>query len=420
MATGVLAGIGSVVGPFSGGNEAEWTRYLERLIKSERDRFMAILNSMDEGVAIIGLDRRIRFMNPSLVKDFGDGVNRLCYQHFRDRNEPCRDVCKLPEVIKGSTERWEYNYPNGTTYDVIASPFSDADQTPCLLSTYRNITQRKQIELELMELNQLKSELLSQKTKELESTTREVDRLEEEKRRFVRFLSVVAHDLRAPLSATQSCLWVMLDGYAGDVNDEQRDLLQRSTHRLDELMALINDLLDIPRIESGQLVNEMSEISLAEVIERSIEGLDNMAIEKGIDLKLELPQRLPLVYGSGRRLQQVVTNLISNAIKYSPDGAVIIRVSQDSNAIRTEVIDSGIGVLPDEMPRLFQDFFRGSNAEVKGTGLGLSISRRIVEAHGGRIWAESPCQETGKGSKFAFTLPKRKTSAASKNRIKGR
>jgi len=419
MATGIVAVIGSVVVPFSGGNEAEWTRYLERLIKSERDRFMSILNFMEEGVAIIGLDRRVRFMNPSLVRDFGEGVNRLCYQHFRGRDEPCSDVCKLPEVVRGSTERWEYNYPNGTTFDVVASPFSDADQTPCMLATYRNISQRKQIELELMELNELKTELLSQKTKELESTSREVDRLEEEKRRFVRFLSVVAHDLRAPLSATQSCLWVMLDGYAGDINDEQKDLLQRSTRRLDALMALINDLLDIPRIESGQLVNEMSEISLVEVIERSIEGLDDIAREKGMELKLELPQGLPAVYGSSRRLQQVVTNLAGNALKYSSDGAVIIRVSRDDDCTRIEVIDSGIGIPPDEMPSLFQDFFRGSNVQVRGTGLGLSISRRIVEAHGGRIWAESPCQETGKGSKFVFTLPKTETVKVSQNKTKG-
>jgi len=407
------------MGPFSGGNEAEWTRYLEKLIKSERDRFMAILSSMDEGVAIIGLDRRIRFMNPSLVKDFGEGVGQPCYRHFRDRHEPCPDVCKLPEVIKGSTERWEYNYPNGTTYDVIASPFADADQTPCMLSTYINITQRKQIELELMELNQLKSELLSQKTRELESISREVARLEEEKHHFVRFLSVVAHDLRAPLSATQSCLWVMLDGYAGNINDEQRDLLQRSTHRLEGLMALINDLLDIPRIESGQLVNEMAEISLIEVIERSLEGLDNMAKEKGISLNLELPPVAPLVYGSSSRLQQVVTNLMSNAIKFSADGTVTVRVSEDSDVVRTEVIDTGIGVPPEEVPRLFQDFFRASNAQVKGTGLGLSISRRIVEAHGGKIWAESPCQESGKGSRFAFTLPKKKTRPARTVQSKG-
>ncbi|MBM4461838.1 MAG: PAS domain-containing sensor histidine kinase [Chloroflexi bacterium] len=402
----LLIMVGSVARPFTGGNEAEWIRYLEELVRSERDRVMAILNSMEEGVVIIDLDRKIRFMNPSMVREFGDGVGLHCYRHLRGLDEPCGEICRLPNVIRGKNERWEYIFPDGRTYDVIGSPFADLDQVPCMLATFRNITQRKQAEIELVKLNQLKSDLLSQKTRELEEISREVAKLEEQERRFVRFLRVVAHDLQSPLAATQTCLWDILDGYCGKITDEQRDMLERSSRRIDGLSTLIGDLLDIPRIEAGQIVHEMKETSLSEVIERSVDELSNLAKEKGITLKVELPQSLPRIHGSSIRLQQVVRNLISNAIKYSREGTVLVRATEDEGDLRVEVIDSGIGILPEDLPLLFTDFFRGKNVETRGTGLGLSISKRIVEAHGGRIWAESPCPETGKGSKFSFTLPK--------------
>jgi two-component system phosphate regulon sensor histidine kinase PhoR len=193
-------------------------------------------------------------------------------------------------------------------------------------------------------------------------------------------------------------------------------LLERGVRRIDGLLTLITDLLDIPRIESGQITREMREISLNEVVKRSLDGLDNVAQQKGLTLKVEMPPSSPTVYGANRRLQQVVTNLVGNAINYTNEGMVLVRVSENENEARVEVIDSGIGILPEDLPRLFNDFFRGSNVGSKGTGLGLSISKRIVEAHGGRIWAESPDPETKWGSRFTFTLPKRLTAAHEEKR----
>jgi signal transduction histidine kinase len=256
------------------------------------------------------------------------------------------------------------------------------------------------------EVAQLKDQLLEQRTSELEQSSGEIVKLVEERRHFVRFLSVVAHDLQSPLVATQSLLSYIVDGYTGEITDGQRDLMQRGIRRIDGLLTLITDLLDIPRIEAGQLKREMREISVNEVVKQAMEGLDNLARQKGIALKVELPQSSPKVYASNRRLQQVVTNLVSNAINYTREGMVLVRVGDGDDDVRVEVIDTGIGIPPDDLPRLFEDFFRGSNVGMKGTGLGLSISKRIVEAHGGKIWVESPCPETGKGSRFTFTLPK--------------
>ncbi|MFC2049724.1 sensor histidine kinase [Chloroflexota bacterium] len=253
----------------------------------------------------------------------------------------------------------------------------------------------------------LREQLLEEKTRELEKSTKEVARLEEEKSRFLRFLGIAAHDLKAPLTAIQSFLWVMLSGYAGKLNEKQGNMLERSSRRITELLDLISDLLDIPRIETGQIVQEMKEISLLEVVKGCVDDISTRAADKGIQIKLELPKSLSKINGSSPRLRQVVSNLLDNAITYTLKGEVAVRVSEQDNDICVEVMDTGVGIPPEDLSQLFDDFFRGSNVEeAKGTGLGLSIAKRIVEAHRGRIWAETPCAETNKGSKFAFTLPK--------------
>ena len=254
---------------------------------------------------------------------------------------------------------------------------------------------------------QLREHLLEEKTGELQQASREIAKLEEEKNRFLRFISIAAHDLKAPLAAIQGFLWVMLRGFSGELTDKQKNMLQRSSFRITELLNLISDLLDIPRIETGQIVQEMKEISLREVVKRSLDDLRNSAKEKGVKLKVELPETLPKIRGSSPRLQQVITNLVNNAVNYTPEGVVTIRIREVGKNMQVEVMDTGIGIPPKDLPRVFDDFFRASNVDKKGTGLGLSIVKRIVETHGGKIWVESPCPESNTGSKFTFTLPKK-------------
>jgi len=259
----------------------------------------------------------------------------------------------------------------------------------------------------------LRSQELAEKINELESAFGEIGKLKEERDKLLYFIGVAAHDLKAPLTAIQGFLWVMIGGFTGEITEKQKNLLERSAARINELMRLISDLLDIPRIESGQIVEEMKEISLHQVIFHSIEVQRNLAEAKGLELKVEISKELPRIMGSAQRLQQVVNNLVYNAVRYTPKGTITVTVQEREADVLFQVIDTGIGIPPEDMSRLFQDFFRGSNVEFKGTGLGLSISRRIIEAHGGRIWAESPCQETSCGSKFSFTLPKMSKSRKS-------
>jgi signal transduction histidine kinase len=231
--------------------------------------------------------------------------------------------------------------------------------------------------------------------------------LEEEKRQFLRFISIAAHDLKAPLAAIQTFLGVILDGFAGDLNEKQKHMMQRASQRINELLNLISNLLDIPRIEIGQLAQEMTEVSLAQLIDKFVEETSSLVEQKGLKLLVRMPPNLSCVYGAPTRLRQVIANLVNNAVNYTSEGEVVVRVIETDNEILVEVADTGCGIPPNDGPKLFEDFFRGSNVWPQGTGLGLSISRRIVQAHGGKIWAESPCAETGKGSKFCFTLPKK-------------
>ena len=253
---------------------------------------------------------------------------------------------------------------------------------------------------------QLSESLLQEKTMELEKSSQEIAKLEEERNRFLRFIGIAAHDLKAPLAAIQSYMGVMLGGYSGELNDKQKNMLERSSQRIKDLLNLISDLLDIPRIETGQIVQEMKTISLRQVVRNCLQEQRSLAKEKGVKLKVELPGSLSKIRGSVPRLQQVLTNLVNNAINYTTKGTITVRVSEENDDIRVEVMDTGIGIPEDDLAKVFDDFFRASNVEVKGTGLGLAITKRIVEAHGGTIWCESPCAESGIGCRFTFTLPK--------------
>ena len=281
--------------------------------------------------------------------------------------------------------------------------------TALFAATYMATSVASELRKRQREVMQLSQRSLDKRTRELEQASQEVAKLEETRNRFLQFLGVTVHDLKAPLTAIQSYFWVMLGGFAGPLTEKQRGMLERSSHRIKELLTLISDLLDIPRIETGQIIQEMEDISLNQLIETCVADLRDQAKQKKVRLKIEVPRSLPRIRGSAPRLQQVLANLLNNAINYTPKGTVSLRVSKKTEELLVEVSDSGIGIPADDLPRIFEDFFRASNVETKGTGLGLSIAKRIVETHQGRIWVESPCPETGKGSRFCFTLPRKRS-----------
>ena len=230
-------------------------------------------------------------------------------------------------------------------------------------------------------------------------------RLQHTKESMGRILSVIFHDLKAPLAAVETYNRLLLGEFAGELNEEQKNIVQRSSKRLSDLLDLVSNMIDFSRIDFADL--KMERISLAKVIEDCVEVMYPLAEEKGLQLITEVPQELPAIPGSRERLKQVVTNLLSNAIKFTPSGGMItVRAKDDEDYVQVEVADSGIGVPAEELPKIFDGFFRGLDMAGRGAGLGLSISKKIIEAHHGRIWAVSPCPESGRGSRFTFTLSK--------------
>lgn len=238
-------------------------------------------------------------------------------------------------------------------------------------------------------------------------------RMQNTKETLARILSIAAHDLRAPLNAVQTYISVMAGGFFGPISDQQKDILARCTERLTEFSDLIENILDITRFEEGYLPKEP--LCLSELLQDTVELLRPVATQGEVSLELEMPP-LPLwVEGSSGRLRQVMSNLLGNAIKFTPSGgSVQVFLKADDGQVLVEVCDTGIGIRAEDLPRIFDEFYQGAAAEArtgpvmdaKGVGLGLSICQKIVAAHRGRIWAESPCPNTGRGSLFCFTLPR--------------
>ena len=370
MAAGV---IGSLTGMIR--NESDRRSHLEALVRDERDKMLSMLERMEDGVFIVGPDYRIRFMNPSMVREFGEGIGFHCYEYLHNFPDPCDQICRLPNVINGAIERWEYTLPNGRTYEMVASPFVDSDGAICQLSTLRNITQHKQVEQELIELNQLKSELLSN----------------------------VSHELRSPLTSIKGVISSLLQKDI-ELDDETREMLLSSVgEETDRLASLVTNLLNMSKLEAGVWKLEGERCYISDIINEAVERQKwvhkNRIFE--IDLELDVTE----IHADYGQIRQVLINLLENATAYSEDGTKItVRARNVDDEVEVSVSDQGLGIPQEDLERIFEKFYRGTQRRQKpgGTGLGLAICQGIILNHGGRIWAES---EIGHGSTFHFRLP---------------
>ncbi len=254
------------------------------------------------------------------------------------------------------------------------------------------------------ELVELKDRWVAQALK-LEAANERLRELDQLKNFFI---GVASHDMKAPLNAVASFLNVLLGGYAGELTDRQRTMLERADVRIEELVTLVDDILDISLMESGRLVVDTEPMQLRQVVERCVEDVSILSREAQVEVEVEMPDELPEIEGAPQRLRQVLTNLVTNGIKYTPPGGrVAIRVCEHPDHLQVDVVDTGVGIPAEDQPYIFDAFYRVRQTKaIKGTGLGLAIARRIVEEHGGRIWVESPYAEGQPGSKFSFTLPK--------------
>ena len=244
--------------------------------------------------------------------------------------------------------------------------------------------------------------LVSERTAELEVAK---ERAESADRLKSVFLATMSHELRTPLNSIIGFTGILLQGLVGPLSAEQEKQLRMVSGSAKHLLSLINDILDISKIEAGQLEIVSKLFNMRDLIEKVARTLNDPAEEKGLMLFAQVAPEVSQITSDRRRVEQVLTNLVNNAIKFTEKGEVRIECQINEGQLVTRVIDTGIGIKPEDMNKLFKPFQQidtGLTRQHEGTGLGLSICKKLVERLGGEISVES---EWGKGSKFAFTLP---------------
>ena len=219
------------------------------------------------------------------------------------------------------------------------------------------------------------------------------------------FLANMSHELRTPLNAILGYTELVLDNIYGEVPERARTVLERVHSNGKHLLGLINDVLDLSKIEAGQLNLSIEDYSIRDVVHSVFSVVEPLAVDKRLALKIDLPSDLPVAHGDERRLTQVLLNLVGNAIKFTDTGEVVIKAAAANGHYTLAVRDTGPGITPSDQVKIFEEFQQADNSSTKtkgGTGLGLSIAKRIVNLHGGRIWVSS---ELGSGSTFFIEVP---------------
>jgi signal transduction histidine kinase len=215
----------------------------------------------------------------------------------------------------------------------------------------------------------------------------------------------MSHELRTPLNAILGYTELILDNIYGETPEKMHGVLERLQANGKHLLGLINDVLDLSKIEAGQVTLSLEDYSLRDVVYTVFTVVESLATRKKLALKVDVASNLPLGHADERRLAQVLLNLVGNAIKFTDQGEVAIKATVADGSFTVTVRDTGPGIAPADQAKIFEEFQQADSTATKkkgGTGLGLSIAKRIIKMHGGRIWVES---DVGKGSTFAFTIP---------------
>jgi len=286
----------------------------------------------------------------------------------------------LSEVAKGNFAA-TINVPNRDEFGALASHMNHMSQ-----ELHRLSEDQHRASLELQRLN---------------------EQLQQASKAKSNFLANMSHELRTPMNAILGFVEMMLDEIYGEVPPHLREPLMDVQTNGKHLLRLINDVLDLSKIEAGRMELVLAEYSVQDVVETVRASLQSLALEKGLQFEAAVGNDIPLALGDGKRIMQCLMNLVGNALKFSKQGSVAVGVEQQGENLLYRVSDTGIGIPKEELENIFVEFQQLDTAitrEFSGTGLGLNITKKFVEMHGGRIWVES---ELGKGSTFFFSIPLR-------------
>ncbi|MEA1959024.1 MAG: ATP-binding protein [Chloroflexota bacterium] len=336
------------------------------IITTDRDRMSVILSQMSDGIVLVDVESKISLVNNAAKNIFDisdeEAIGHAFVEAVRDY-EIDELVRRCLQTKKRLARMVETSRPPKIIM-AIATPLEG--QESCLV-LFQDLTEMK--------------------------------RLETIRRDFV---SNISHELRLPTASVKALAETLRDG-AMDDPEVARDFLNKINDEVDRLAQLVQELGELSRIESGQAPILKSRLDLIELIRHTERRFKPQADRAGIALSVDIPSDIPQVNADRDRIEQVLVNLLLNAVKFTPPGGnIAISASSSDDGLTVSVTNSGVGIPIDDLPRIFERFYKADKARGGGTGLGLSIAKHIVEAHGGEIWAESV---EGKGATFTFTLP---------------
>ena len=267
--------------------------------------------------------------------------------------------------------------------------------TLLISSILNEVRRREEMEQLTMQLQKI--------AKQLKTANKDLQRLDDAKSEF---LSIASHQLRTPLTIIKGYISMMLEGNFGRVPKLLKTNLEKVSTAGERLLSLVESLLDISRIEAGRLEFDLKPTDLSEIVKSLAQDFQTKAGEKKVKLTFYNEGKIPSVTADAQKAKEVISNLIDNSVKYTPEGEIMLGLHQEGQSVVFSCQDTGMGIEPDDLPRLFNKFVRGKGmmqVHTEGTGLGLYFARVVIENMGGRIWAESPGK--GQGSKFCFSLP---------------
>jgi len=356
-----------------------------RDIATEKSKIKTIINCMGDGVLVCDQDGCVVLTNPAASRMLMTSETSLLGNSISQ----CHLSSDLSKTIEESLQAKDIGYTSvsqelslGESQEIFlrahtAQVRNDLGETMGSVTVLQDISHLK-------ELDKMKSE----------------------------FIAMVTHELRAPIAAVEQQLTVILNKMAGEVTEKQEQLLSRAKERTKGLLDLIKDLLDLSKIEAGKMVQYKEPLALQEVIQRVVDLMKVEAENKKIDLRFTVPPEIPFINADRNSMEGIFTNLISNAIKYTPEGGkVLVKLGEEGGFLKATVSDTGIGIKKEDLSRIFDKFYRVKTSETRqivGTGLGLSIVKSIVDAHLGSISVES---EEEKGTTFTILFPKESIQA---------
>jgi PAS domain S-box-containing protein len=361
-------------------------RNLQISLQAEREseaRIQAVTDSVKEALVMVSRDQRVSAVNRTYTELFGVPVERLIGQRIEDTRTMFDQVFDdsdalfntmlaiTAETDQPNTGLVKQKWPQPRELELYSTPVRSGDGYLGRLFVLRDVTHE-----------------------------REVDRMKTE------FVSMVSHELRTPLTAIKGFSEMVLDGDAGEINEEAAEYIRIVFNNAERLVALVNDLLDLSRLESGRVQLKSERVDLGDVVQNVVLMMEQKVEEKNQQLTVKIDPDATAVIGDNDKLVQIVTNYVSNAYKYTQAGGSIrVEVTRQDSLARLAVVDNGYGIAPEDQTRLFTRFYRVDNSmtrEVGGTGLGLSIVKQMIEMQGGEVGVTSAL---GQGSTFWFTIP---------------